>query len=554
MCRFDECIIAAVAIISLGTGAFAGSDDSPTITSTDGGIVVKTLEDGAFSYQIGDAEPVAVNRLPSELKTYSDSNLEAFGLGLGLGNEGKIDACDSNTAIIDAIVAATNAGQRQRAAEWVATSPPAGLVMESGTIMQIYGRGFISQPEAYTVTTQLLDSDGNLSASAKPLSQQVTSVTPEQITINAVYPGTESAKAFKTNFVVTEGTNVLSGPAMVMSWQPVGPQIAIVDESKPLVLTRKLFSIDLFIADGDHEFEDLDITAKSSNTDMVPDSSFKLVAEESSDKSVFTIDVKDKSKLKTDTDFSVTITVKDPAGQTAELVLAMKIEIPTVEIDGWTLIMKIRGSDGSDSRNRNGCEKYKYDWSGWESSSTDGNKNDATLNPANVKYGEFLKVKFKTIRVCSGSGSGVQNPKTGGRKCYEHTFEKQWDSAKELFEQCDRGRNYISNGRKCRTSNRIRNMYNIFQFPRQPRNCNAQLPGFSQRGNDNARARWGYMNNINQQGCQPADSQDSDGAMGIGINAQNGQCACGAGQTPWFSHYPQYGCRYCRNAWIWVKA
>jgi hypothetical protein len=64
----------------------------------------------------------------------------------------------------------------------------------------------------------------------------------------------------------------------------------------------------------------------------------------------------------------------------------------------------------------------------------------------------------------------------------------------------------------------------------------------------------GFMSNLPDQGCQPDDNADSDGAMGLGIHAQNSQCACGAGNTAWFVDANRYtGCKYCDDAWLWVR-
>ena len=213
--------------------------------------------------------------------------------------------------------------------------------------------------------------------------------------------------------------------------------------------------------------------------------------------------------------------------------------------------MKIKGSNGSNGRGATTHEKYGYDWAGWENTNEDGASTDNDLSVSNRKFKTFMTKKFQTIRVCAGS----KDAKKGGSSCTEHTWESSWPSAREMFFTCDEGRNYVSSGRKCRTGSTNKQQFiDIFKLDGH-RNCAPQLPGFSQRGNDNARTRWGFMSNLPQQGCQPGDDDDSDAAIGIGLMAQENQCRCGAGATPWFrtTNTGDTGCATCRDAWVWVK-
>ena len=159
---------------------------------------------------------------------------------------------------------------------------------------------------------------------------------------------------------------------------------------------------------------------------------------------------------------------------------------------------------------------------------------------------------FQHIRVCSGDEHATQ----GGSRCYAHNFGAKWNSALEMWTECGKSRARTVNGKQCQVRDGAlkQGMLRTFGVSGQ-RDCAMQLPGFSVVGQDSARSRWGWMSNLPSQGCQPGDNEDSDGAIGIGLNAQSGQCACGAGNTAWFSvNQPYTGCRFCDNAWVWVKA
>jgi hypothetical protein len=158
--------------------------------------------------------------------------------------------------------------------------------------------------------------------------------------------------------------------------------------------------------------------------------------------------------------------------------------------------MKIRGSDGQDNT-ANECNKYQYDWGGWSTEGKDGD-DSADLSPANQKLEQFDNTPFQFIRVCSGDEHATQ----GGSRCYVHNFGKAWKSALEMFSECGKSRARTVDGKNCQVRNNALKigMIRTFGISGQ-RDCNMQLPGFSQVANDDARHRWGFSNNIPQQNC-----------------------------------------------------
>ena len=304
------------------------------------------------------------------------------------------------------------------------------------------------------------------------------------------------------------------------------------------------------VTDGDHAAAKVTTAAVSGNTDAILTKSLKITGEGAQRKLIVTAMVaKGTSTIK--------VTATDPLGATAVLSIKVRVVMKEeVRIDGWALVMKIRGSDGSETKNKNDCEKYAYDSDVWQSAGQDGDENDFTLAKANRKLPDYNKVKFKTIRVCSIQKGAQLDPKKGGDECFAYTFEKEWANVRAMFTICNNGDNYKHDGINCRDQSNGRlkeGMDRVFSITGM-RNCGLQRPGFSQKGNDNARTRWGWLSNLPEQGCQPSDSQDSDAAIGIGLHAQSSQCACGAGNTPWYNSGQNVkGCNFCKDAWVWVK-
>lgn len=139
-----------------------------------------------------------------------------------------------------------------------------------------------------------------------------------------------------------------------------------------------------------------------------------------------------------------------------------------------------------------------------------------------------------------------------------YDFGVEIDSAQQLFSECGKSNRAGSvKGHPCRF-NYNKGMWlqkeldRLFN-PSGRQNCDPQLPGWSMKGQNDARARLGYFNNLPNQGCQSSDGSDSDAAIGIGTHAQDGQCNCGAGYNRWFTTTGGLGCAHCENAWIWVQ-
>ena len=68
---------------------------------------------------------------------------------------------------------------------------------------------------------------------------------------------------------------------------------------------------------------------------------------------------------------------------------------------------------------------------------------------------------------------------------------------------------------------------------------------------DGQAARFGFCNNIPAQGCQTADSHDSDGAIGIGLKGEN-KNQQGAGWTKYFNSNTGKTIGY-KKVWLFVN-
>ncbi|CAJ1343371.1 unnamed protein product [Effrenium voratum] len=150
--------------------------------------------------------------------------------------------------------------------------------------------------------------------------------------------------------------------------------------------------------------------------------------------------------------------------------------------------------------------------------------NDDLLNAASplteevdAKYGGYLTMSFKQIKMCVGQ------PDTN---CVTHTFEKEYQSAKELFTS-----GYIRDSTVDRDG-----ILKIFgPTAGSYQDCPMQRPGFNIQCNDGNKARWGFCLNCASQGCQNDDSNDADAAIGIGLAGQSTPTEMGAGWTNYFA-------------------
>merc|ERR1712151_910847 len=145
-----------------------------------------------------------------------------------------------------------------------------------------------------------------------------------------------------------------------------------------------------------------------------------------------------------------------------------------------------------------------------------------TLNPTSslsqakdAKYPAFMNKPFTMIRMCVG----VPN-----KNCVIHTFKKAYKSARELFSA-----GYI------RDTQVDQKGIELAFGAKGHKACGMQRPGFNIQCKDNNKARWGFRNNIPNQGCQTSDGNDADAAIGIGLKGQSTAKEMGAGWTEYFT-------------------
>merc|ERR1712048_472283 len=154
-----------------------------------------------------------------------------------------------------------------------------------------------------------------------------------------------------------------------------------------------------------------------------------------------------------------------------------------------------------------------------------------TLNPTSplsqqkdAKYPAFMTTPFSMIRMCIG-GPTIN--------CVHHTFDKVFKSARDLFSA-----GYIRDSQVDQTG--IERAFGV----KGHKACGMQRPGFNIQCKDNNKARWGFCNNIPSQGCQTADGNDADAAIGIGLKGQSTAKEMGAGWTQYFNNNNAKGMTY----------
>jgi hypothetical protein len=79
------CVVAfgiLTALPSITNASNPANASNPTISSTDGDIMISADQGKHFIFQEGDQDPIYLDQIPEELRTYSDASLRAFGLGL----------------------------------------------------------------------------------------------------------------------------------------------------------------------------------------------------------------------------------------------------------------------------------------------------------------------------------------------------------------------------------------------------------------------------------------------------------------------------------------
>uniref|UniRef100_A0A7S4S9K3 Uncharacterized protein n=1 Tax=Alexandrium monilatum TaxID=311494 RepID=A0A7S4S9K3_9DINO len=171
-------------------------------------------------------------------------------------------------------------------------------------------------------------------------------------------------------------------------------------------------------------------------------------------------------------------------------------------------------------------------------------ENDELLNEdspidqaGNAKYSTYLNSPFKSIRMCIGSPDS---------NCVEHTFDREWGSAKTLFSA-----GYIRD-----PTLDGEGILGAFA-PKKGwyQDCPMQRPGFNVKCKDSNWARFGFCLNCQSQGCQNSDSNDADASIGIGLRGQSTSSEMGAGWTNYFASGPgtcSANSMTFKNAWLWV--
>merc|ERR1712048_1333288 len=137
-----------------------------------------------------------------------------------------------------------------------------------------------------------------------------------------------------------------------------------------------------------------------------------------------------------------------------------------------------------------------------------------------------------TIRMCVGFPD---------KNCVMHAFDKVYNSARELFNA-----GYIRDPQVDQKG--IENAFGATGH----KPCGMQRPGFNIQSKDNNKARWGFCNNIPNQGCQTSDSNDADAAIGIGLKGQSTAKEMGAGWTEYFTSNNPNKKKYAK-VWLFVS-
>merc|ERR1712151_1429378 len=165
---------------------------------------------------------------------------------------------------------------------------------------------------------------------------------------------------------------------------------------------------------------------------------------------------------------------------------------------------------------------------------------DRTLNPTSslselkdAKYPAFNTQSFNSIRMCIDDYRAT--------KCVYHTFTRIYNSARDLFAS-----GYIRDPKVDQKG--IEKTFGA----KGHKACGMQRPGFNIQCKDNNKARWGFCNNIPNQGCQTSDSNDADAAIGIGLKGQSTAKEMGAGWTEYFNSNSPNKKKY-KKVWLFVE-
>jgi len=157
---------------------------------------------------------------------------------------------------------------------------------------------------------------------------------------------------------------------------------------------------------------------------------------------------------------------------------------------------------------------FRYESPYWEDDNLLNENADSTTEE-DAKFATFLTRSFNKITVCYNSPT---------ENCWSYTFNDGtvWDSAKQLFSSgYNRRSDFAATVTELHaTLQQFGLDPDMYQGGEYSKNCAPQRPGFNSMCNGGNYVRFGYCNNLNCQDCQPNDSDDADGVIGIGIRGQ----------------------------------
>jgi hypothetical protein len=167
-------------------------------------------------------------------------------------------------------------------------------------------------------------------------------------------------------------------------------------------------------------------------------------------------------------------------------------------VQGQTPVLLMQGRESSTA--------FRYTASYWTSANTYRTQYSSPRTGQDAKLAAFNTMPLYKVKLCMGNSL----PGT----CYEYPVPNAPKTALALF-----------NGPHIRTTDLDQNTWNSMMRNTNRRNCGMQRPGFNTRCNDGNWARWGYCDNIPSQGCQTADGNDADRAIGLGLAGQSSSYA-----------------------------
>ena len=176
-----------------------------------------------------------------------------------------------------------------------------------------------------------------------------------------------------------------------------------------------------------------------------------------------------------------------------------------------------------------------------------------------VKLSSYNTVAFKHVRLCVTQSLCLRCMEEGGKlpptdRCY--SMSVQAGSAHQLFTGSFQRRTDLNQVSWESLFYANTAFGDAAAIPERSGHVNCmQRPGFNTICNDNNKARWGFCGNLPAQPCQPSDTEDSDFAIGIGINGQNEPYQLSAGYNQYFVYGTGHNGGNWRTfpAWLFVS-